>query len=190
MTHFTDRMPPIDPSNWTQEQKVAAEEVINGPRGALISPFVPMLRSPEFMTHAQRMGEYLRYRSALGLSLSEFVILLVAQLWAQPVEWAIHAPIAEKNGVSLNNIKDIAEGKLPQQMNAREKIAYEFSMELQRNRYVSDATWQTAITEFGEKGVIDLIGLNGYYAMLAMTMNAARTSVPMNADIPLQHTMY
>ena len=99
-----DRLPPIAPERWTPQQRELAEEIINGPRGALLSPFVPMLRSPELMAHSQRMGEYLRYRSAIGLRLSELAILVVARHWDQQVEWAIHAPIAQREGIAPETI--------------------------------------------------------------------------------------
>ena len=65
-----DRLPPIPPAEWSEAQRRYAEEIIDGPRGALVAPFVPLLRSPELMAHAQRMGEYLRFRSALSASAS------------------------------------------------------------------------------------------------------------------------
>ena len=89
-----NRLPPLKTDEWDDEQRALAEEIINGPRGSLLPPFEPLLRSPELMAHAQRMGEYLRYRSALGQRLSELAILMTARHWSQPVEWAIHAPIA------------------------------------------------------------------------------------------------
>lgn len=185
-----DRFPPIAPEKWSNEQRIAAQEVIDGPRKALVSPFVPMLRSPELMTHAQRMGEYLRYRSALGLRLSEWVILIVAQHWGQPVEWAIHCPIALNEGVSEKAIESLAQGRYPEDMSDDERLLYHFSTELLKERCVSDVTWQRAIQSFGEQGVMDLIGLNGYYSMLAMTMNACRTAVPNEVSLKLERTLY
>lgn len=177
----TDRLPTLPEIQWNQAQKTAAQEVIAGPRKGLIAPFIPLLRSPELMTHAQRMGEYLRYRSALNLRLSELVILINARLWNQAVEWAIHAPIAAKAGLSTATISAIEDGRLPTTLAEDEQIAYEFSIELHHNKAVSDKTWDKAITLFGEQGVVDLIGINGYYSFLAMTMNACRTAVPENS---------
>lgn len=173
-----DRLPPIPPEAWTDLQRQSAEEIINGPRGALLSPFIPLLRSPELLQHAGRMGEYLRYRSALGLRLSELAILIVARWWSQQVEWAIHAPIAAREGVSRGTIAAIAEGRRPDQMAEDEAVVHDLSTELLVNRGVSDATWARAIAAFGEHGAVDLIGLNGYYSLLAMVMNAARTPPP------------
>ncbi|MBL0422906.1 carboxymuconolactone decarboxylase family protein [Ramlibacter sp. AW1] len=180
-----DRLPPIPPAEWTESQRREADEVIRGPRGALLSPFVPLLRSPEFMGHAQRMGEYLRYRSALSLRLSELAILVTARQWSQQVEWAIHAPIAQREGVAPATIAAIAEGRQPDGLPEDEAVVVAFSTELHRNRSVSDATWARAVALFGEQGVVDLLGINGYYTLLSMVMNGARTEVPASAAAPL-----
>ena len=108
-----DRLGPIPASEWTPEQRAAAQAVIDGPRGALYGPFVPLLRSPELMGCAQRMGEYLRYRSAIGTRLSELAILVTARHWNQQVEWAIHAPIARDAGIAQTTIDAIAERRMP-----------------------------------------------------------------------------
>jgi len=182
---MTDRLPPIPPEQWTPEQREAAEAIIRGPRGALVSPFVPLLRSPELMGHAQRMGEYLRYRSAIGLRLSELAILVVARHWSQQVEWAIHAPIAQQQGLSAALIDDIAHGRRPAVMNDDEAAVHDFCSELLRTQTVGDANWAHAVECFGEQGAVDLLGIAGYYSLLAMVMNAARTAVPANSAHPL-----
>lgn len=179
-----DRLPPIDPSQWTAEQATEAQAIINGPRGALIAPFVPLLRSPELMGHAQRMGEYLRYRSALALRLSELAILVTARQWAQTVEWAIHAPIALQAGVAADTIDAIARGVCPADMPADEALVHDFSVELHQHRRVSDDTWQRALDLLGEKAAVDLVGINGYYTLLAMVMNVAQTPEPPGASAP------
>ena len=181
----TDRLPPIPPAAWTEEQRREAQAIINGPRGALVSPFVPLMRSPELMGHAQRMGEYLRYRSTLPLRLSELAILITARCWSQQVEWAIHAPIAERAGVAKATIAALEQGRHPRDLPEDEAVVFAFSTELHHNRGVSDATWADALRLFGEQGAVDLIGINGYYALLSMVMNAARTEVPASAARPL-----
>lgn len=179
-----DRLPAIPEAQWTSEQTACAEEIVKGPRGALISPFVPLLRSPELARHAQRMGEYLRYRSSLGQRLSELAILLTARVWSQPVEWAIHAPIAEREGVSASTVQAIARGRRPEGLAPDEQIVYDFHLELVMNRGVSDVTWALAVDAFGEQGTVDLLGSIGYYSLLAMVMNAARTEVPTSTAEP------
>lgn len=184
-THDTDRLPPIPESDWTPEQRRLAQPIIDGPRGALISPFVPLLRSPELMDHAQRMGEYLRYRSRIGLRLSELAICITARQWSQQVEWAIHAPIALREGIDPDTLDDIAHGRPPRALRPDEAVLHAFCTELHTRRSVSDATWARAIALWGEAGVIDLIGINGYYTFLSMVMNSARTTVPPSSAAPL-----
>jgi 4-carboxymuconolactone decarboxylase len=182
---MTERLRPIPPSDLSDAQRRAAQGVIDGPRGALYGPFVPLLRSPELLENAQRMGEYLRYRSAIGVRLSELAILVTARQWNQGVEWAIHAPIAAQVGVPPAVISAIAHRVRPEQMLVDEAVVHDFCIELHQDKGVSDATYADAVALFGEQGVVDLMGLNGYYTFLAMVMNTARTAVPVSSAAPL-----
>ncbi len=185
-TPNADRMPAIPEDALSPEQRAAAESFARSRGTPVFGPFVPLLRSPDLMLRASDMGLYLRYESALPLALSEFAILIVARLWSQQVEWHIHHPIALKAGVRPETAAAIAEGRRPEGMSADEAIVYAFSTELQGNRAVSDATYAATVARFGERGAIDLAGINGYYALLAMTMNVARTALPEGAPAPLR----
>ena len=180
-----DRMPPIPADKMTDAQKKAAAELIAGPRGKLSGPFVPLLRSPEFMSRLQKTGEYLRYESKLGPRLNEFVILTTARLWTQQYEWTAHESLALKAGVKQEIIDAVRAGCRPAGMDADQEIAYDFLMELHHNHSVSDETYARALSKFGEQGVIDLVGVTGYYTMLAMIMNVARTPLPPGEQPPL-----
>ncbi len=181
-----DRMPAIPLEKMNDHQKKYAEEIIKGPRGALYGPFVPLIRSPELMDRAQRMGEYLRFKSAIGNKLSELVILVVARQWTQQVEWYIHEPIAIKAGIKPEVVRAIAEGRRPTGMPEDEEIVYDFCSELHANKSISDATYNRALASFGEQGIMDMLGINGYYTFLAMIMNGTRTAVPDGKPAPLQ----
>jgi len=180
-----DRMPPIAADKMTDAQKKAAEEVVAGPRGSLVGPFVPLLRSPEFMSRLQKTGEYLRFNTKLGSSISEFIILVTARQWTQQFEWDTHYSLALKAGVKAETAAAVAEGRRPTGMSADEEIVYDFLAELRQNQSVSDATYSRAIKRFGEQGVIDMIGIAGYYSILAMIMNVARTPLPPGKTPPL-----
>jgi len=180
-----DRLPPLPESQWSAAQREVAEEMIKGPRGGVIAPFIPLLRSPELCTHAQRMGEYLRYRSAIGLRLSELAILVTARHWSQEVEWAIRAPIALREGVSEAIIHAIGLNQPPPFTQADEQLVYDFSVESLAEKHVSDETWAKAITLLGEHGAVDLMGIVGYYTLLSVVMNASRTPAPEGAKMPL-----
>ena len=177
-----DRLPPIPADKMTEAQKKAAEEFIAGRGTPVVGPFIPLLRSPEVMLRAKAMGDYLRFRSVLPPRLSEFAILITARQWTQQFEWGVHAPIAVKAGVSPEIVKAIAEGTRPTGMSEEESIVYDFCTELHHNKSVSDATYAKALAKFKEQGVIDLVGINGYYTFLSMVMNVARTPPPKDAE--------
>lgn len=174
-------MPPIPPDKMTAEQKKAAADILAGPRGHLVGPFIPLLRSPEFMNWLQRTGEYLRFNSALEPRLSELAVLITARHWSQQFEWYHHRTIAEKAGLKPAICDALAEGRRPAQMAEDEAAIYDFLDELIRTRTVSDPTWAQAARLFGEKGIIDMIGLHGYYSMLAMILNASHAPLPEGA---------
>jgi 4-carboxymuconolactone decarboxylase len=185
-TMAQDRMPPIAPEHYSDAQKKAAEEFAGGRGYEVRGPFVPLLRSPEVMLRAKAMGDHLRFKSTLAPRLSEMVILITAREWTQQYEWVAHHDIAIKAGLRPEIAAAIADARRPTGMAADEEAAYDMSIEIQRNKRVSDATWNRAVATFGERGVIDLLGINGYYTFLAMTMNAARTGLPAGVTEPLK----
>jgi 4-carboxymuconolactone decarboxylase len=176
-----DRMPEIPAGKMTPEQKKAADDFLAERKVPIFGPFVPLLRSPEVMLRARAMGDYLRYKSVLPAALNEFAILITARRWTQEYEWAVHQPIAVKAGLKAEITQAVAEGRRPQGMSSDEEIVYEFCTELHQNQSISDATYARALARFGEQGIIDLTGVNGYYTFLAMVLNTARTAAPRNA---------
>jgi 4-carboxymuconolactone decarboxylase len=175
-----DRMPAIPEAQMSPDQKRVMDEIAAGPRGRIGGPFIPLMRSPELMNRLQKVGEYLRFQNTVGLRNSEFAVLIVARHWSQPIEWAIHRPIAEKEGVLPATCDAIAEGRRPDNMTDDETLIYNVLEELRNNRSMSDPTYAQLLKRFGEQGVIDLVAHYGYYSLLAMTMNVARTAVPEN----------
>lgn len=175
-----DRMPAIPEAQMSPDQKRVMDEIAAGPRGRIGGPFIPLMRSPELMNRLQKVGEYLRFQNTVGLRNSEFAVLIVARHWSQPIEWAIHRPIAEKEGVLPATCDAIAEGRRPDNMTDDETLIYNVLEELSNNRSLSDPTYAQLLKRFGEQGVIDLVAHYGYYSLLAMTMNVARTAVPEN----------
>ena len=171
-------MPPIPDAAMTSEQRDAAADFERTRAGArLEGPFVPLLRSPELLRRVQRLGAYLRYRSAVPGRLREMVILITARHWCQQFEWNIHAADAADAGLSPAVIEAIAEGRRPGGMADDESALHDFCLELLHNKSVSDAAYAGALAHLGEAGVTDVVGLLGYYGLLAMVMNTARTAL-------------
>lgn len=173
-----DRMPPIPADKMTEVQKKVASELVAGPRGELVGPFIPLLRSPEFMNRLQKVGEYIRYQNTLGHKLTEFTILMTSRRWTQEFEWDSHYDLALKAGMEPEILAAIREGRRPVGMSPDEEAVYDFCSELAQNQSVTDATYARAVKSFGEQGVIDLTGTVGYYTALGMIMNVARTPLP------------
>ncbi|MFN0039072.1 MAG: carboxymuconolactone decarboxylase family protein [Burkholderiales bacterium] len=181
-----DRMPPLRAEQMTDAQKQAAAEISAGPRGSVFGPFVPLLRSPEFMTRLQKTGEYLRFNNSLGPRLGELVILITARRWSQQFEWSAHYPLALKAGLRAEVADAVADGRRPSDMREDEEAVYDFCDELARTQGVSDSTYARALSLIREQGVIDMIGTTGYYTTLAMIMNVARTPLPEGATPALK----
>jgi 4-carboxymuconolactone decarboxylase len=175
-----DRMPPIPADKMTEAQKKAAAE-FTAARGSLTGPWIVLLRSPDVLSRARALSDYLRFNSVLPPRLSEFVILITARHWTQQYEWNAHYSLALKGGLNQEIARAVAEGRRPEHMAEDEAAAYDFCMELHQNQSVSDATYARALKTFGEQGIVDMIGLNGYYTLIAMVLNTARTPLP--ADV-------
>jgi 4-carboxymuconolactone decarboxylase len=180
----------------TPEQRTAAEAIMSGPRASVPgssatgktpgSPFNPWLRSPELADRLQRVGEYIRFKSSIPPRLNEFAILVTARQWDSQYEWHAHHRLALQAGLNPAVAADLAEGKRPAGMREDETIVYNFCTELHRERKVRDATYKAALDNFGERGVMDLIAVSGYYVLVAMTLNVDRTPVPGDGKPPLR----
>ncbi|HEX2334306.1 MAG TPA: carboxymuconolactone decarboxylase family protein [Burkholderiales bacterium] len=173
-----DRMPPLDSATMTPAQREAAQALAAGPRGGVKGPFIPLLRSPQLMDRLQKVGEYLRFHSSLQPWISEFVVLVVSRQWTQQFEWFVHVTLALDAGVKPETIASLAESRRPHTMAADEEIAYDFCTELLRTKGVSELTYRRAVQEFGEQGVVDMLGLLGYFTTVSMVMNVAHTPPP------------
>jgi 4-carboxymuconolactone decarboxylase len=168
---MTDRLPHFDPSSATAEQKSVLDEILSGPRGNLNGPFLGWIHSPELAQHAQRLGAFCRYRTGLPLRLSELAILVTAVRWQAQAEWYIHHPIALEAGVAAADAEAIRQGRRPDFADADDALIHDFANELYDTKRVSDATYAAALERFGHQVVINLVGLLGYYALVAMTLN-------------------
>ena len=186
MTAPKDRLPPLAESAMNDAQKKAAAELIAGPRGGVKGPFIPLMRSPDLMDRIGRVGEYLRFKSALPQRLNEFTTCVVSRRWSQQFEWAIHYVAAEKAGVPRAVLDALAQGARPAGMQEDEALAYDFYAELDRGSGVSDATYARALALLGEQGVVELTSLIGYFTLMAMILNVARTPAAPGSVAPLE----
>ena len=147
-----ERLPTIPPSTYSAEQKQAAADFEATRKVPVFGPFEPLMYSPQVMSQARAMGDYLRYKSAIGTTLSELAILITAREWTQDYEWYVHYPIALKAGIKPAIADAIADGRRPDGMSDDEDIVYAFSTELHHTKRVSDRTYARAEARFGKQG--------------------------------------
>ncbi|SFL49824.1 carboxymuconolactone decarboxylase family protein [Geodermatophilus ruber] len=184
MTGGPDRLPLPPEEERSAAQRAAVAEISAGPRGGVIGPFAPLLRSPELMTRVQKVGEHLRFAGGLSRRLFEMAVLVVSRHWDQQFEWGHHHPLALAAGLDPAIADAIAENRRPARMDAGAAAVWDLLDELHRTRGVSDGTFDRALAELGDAGLVELVVTAGYYTTLAMVMNVARTPVPEGPLLP------
>jgi 4-carboxymuconolactone decarboxylase len=180
------RLPILTEDRLNEAQRTLLVAMRSGPRGKALDirgPFAVWLHAPEFGLLAQALGAHCRYSTALPPRLSEFAILCTARQWRAQFEWFAHAAIAEKAGVSRKTIADLHAGRSPKAAPADERAVYAFVQELYKTRRVSERTYQRVHALLGDAATVELTGLCGYYALVAMTLNVFRMLPP--ADVKL-----
>ena len=173
-----DRFQPLTYDKLTPEQKAMVEHLLAGERGGMNGPFNVTLRSPEMGDLAQQLGARLRFHSSLPNRLNEMAILMTARFWNAQYEWSAHKKNALTAGLNSSVIDAISDGKRPGSMQPDEEAVYNFADELLRTREVSDRVFNAAVDKFGERGVVDLTGVMGYYCFVSMMLNIDRYPLP------------
>jgi 4-carboxymuconolactone decarboxylase len=181
-----DRFAPLTWADMTPEQKAMTEHVLAGKRGSMNGPYNVLLRSPEMGDLAQKFGAYTRFDSSLPHKLNEFAILITARFWNSQYEWAAHHRYGLQAGLRPELIADLAAGTRPASMDTDEAAVYDFCHELLYTREVSDKSFAAANAKFGERGVVDLIGVMGYYNIVSMALNTDRYPLPEGAKPELE----
>jgi len=176
-----DRFKPLTYQEMTPAQKKMFENLISGERRGASGPFNVLLRSPEMGDLAQQFGASMRFHSSIPSKLNELAIIITARHWTSHYEWYAHRRAAQAAGLSQAVIDAIAEGKRPASMQPDEEVVYNFVTELLTTKQVSDKTFQATKDRFGERGVVDLIGVTGYYQLVSMLLNTDR--YPLSAGV-------
>jgi 4-carboxymuconolactone decarboxylase len=179
------RFAPLAPDQLTQEQKAWADAIAAPPRNAKYTnpPYRAYIRSPDLAPRLTNLTDYLRWNTSLPARLSEFAILITARQWTAQYEWFAHYPLAMKAGLDPEVANDIAHGVRPGKMKDDEAALYDLAMALYRDKKVSDGVYKAALDKFGERGIMDIIGILGYYDITSMTLitmqaGASNDSVP------------
>lgn len=181
-----DRFKPLTWDTMNAEQRTMTMNLLTGPRRGMGGPFNVLLRSPEMGDLAQKLGEYARFRPGVSAKIRELAIIVTARHWTAQYEWNAHRNAAAQAGVKEDIIQAIADRKRPTGMQPDEEAVYNFASELLETKQVSDATFKSAVDKFGEKGVVDIVGVMGYYQMVSMLLNVDRYPLPNGAQQELK----
>ena len=182
------RLPAFSLDDLSSEQQALVEAIRSGPRGRFHNegPFAVYLHAPGYGKLAQALGGYLRYHTSLPRRLKEFAILCTAQHWKAQYEWHAHAPMAANDGVNAKAIRDLKSGR-PAKSAAKDELAiYTFVKELYAKRRVSNAAYARVHKLIGDAGMVELVGILGYYALISMTLNVFRMPLPEGSPTPFR----
>ena len=182
-----NRFPALKWDTMTPEQKRMVEHILAGDRSTLGGPFNVLLRSPEMGDLAAQMGGVMRFHSSIPKKLNEMAIILTARHWTSEYEWYAHRRAAAEAGLAEAKIKAIAANRKPEGLDADEQLVYTFCTEMLRTHQLSDATFNATKAKFGERGIVDLIGVMGWYQMVSMSLNADRYPLPEGAKPELNN---
>lgn len=181
------RFPPLKPDQLSPAQKAWADTLAAPPRNGKIAnpPYRAYVRNPDLAARLTELAGYLRWHTSLPPRLSELAILITAREWTAQYEWYAHYPHALEGGLDPKVVAAIAEGKRPEGMRDDETALYDLATSLYRDRKVSDAVYQAALEKFGERGIMDIIGIIGFYGITSMTLITMQVGVPEGKVPPL-----
>ncbi|HEY8611847.1 MAG TPA: carboxymuconolactone decarboxylase family protein [Roseomonas sp.] len=162
----------------TPEEQAVCQEAISGIRGRVPAPMIAWLKNPELARRGQKLGELLRYQTTLEPRLSELAILVTARHWTAHYEWTVHKRDGLKASMDPAVVDAIAERRTPVLRDAAEQAVYDVSITLLATRRVPDALYRRAVEALGERGMVELVGILGYYALVAMTLNVFEIGLP------------
>jgi 4-carboxymuconolactone decarboxylase len=166
------------PEELDHEQRLVYDRIVSGRRGRIQGPLRAAIHNPRLADRWQALGELLRYETSLPPRLSELAILVTARACRSPFEWYAHRREAEQAGIEAPIIEAILRDAKPAGMSDDDALVHAFAVDLNRMRSVSDANYAAAMARFGERTVVELTALVGYYTMVAMSLNAHEIPLP------------
>src|ERR1700744_5051335 len=180
------RFAPLKADELSPSQKAGSDRIAAPPRNAKFGapPYRAYIRNPELAPKLSALAEYLRWNTNLPPRLSEFAILITARQWTAQYEWFAHYPLAVKAGLDPKILGDLSAGRRPANMRDDEAALYDLAPPLYHDKKVSDPVYKAAIDKFGERGVMDVIGIIGYYDLVSMTLITAQVSAPADSTAP------
>ena len=177
------RYQPLDETQLNPEQRRVWDACKAGPRGAVPPPVHVWLKSPGLADHAHQLGAHVRFGTDFTPKQTEIAILMTARYWTAQFEWAAHVRLALKAGLSQEQIDAIAERRPPRFSDADDQLVYDFCRDYYTDHRVSADTYERVVGRWGDKGIVDLAGLIGYYSFVSVTLNTFEVPTPPDANL-------
>jgi 4-carboxymuconolactone decarboxylase len=166
------------PETMDADQRRVYDKIVSGRRGRIQGPLRAALHNAELADRWQALGALLRYETTLSPRQSELAILVTGRACRSPFEWHAHRIEAEKAGIEAPVIEAILAQTAPAGLDDDDALIVQFALELNRMNSVTDATYAPALARLGERTLVELTALVGYYTMVAMTLNAHEIPLP------------
>ncbi len=179
------RLPALTEDNLDEPQRALLASMRAGPRGGRVKlggPFGVYMHAPQYGELTQQLGAFVRFKTSIPPRLSEFAILCIGRFWRAQYEWHAHAPIAETEGVKAATIRDIKAGRAPRTAAKDERAIWDFVEELHKRHRVSDRNYKRAHDVLGDRGMVELVGILGYYTTVSMVLNVFNVPLPEGAS--------
>ena len=172
------RLKLLSPGEMNENQKQTYDEAIAGKRGSAPAPMMAWLNSPEMARHATRLGEQLRFNTMFPPKLSEIAILVTARHWTAHYEWYAHKRLALQGGLKPEIIDAIRDRRAPEFDDPKGRMIYDVAKSLHEAHGLTKGLYDEAVKLLGERGLVEVIGLCGYYTLVSMTLNAFEFDLP------------
>ena len=172
------RLKLLSPGEMSAEQKQTYDEAVAGKRGSAPAPMMAWLGSPAMARHATRLGEELRFNTLFPAKLSEIAILVTARHFTAHYEWWAHKRLALKGGMDPRVIEAIRDRRTPVFDEPAGKTIYEVAKSLHEGHALSKTLYDEAVTVLTERGLVEVIGLCGYYTLVSLTLNTFEFGLP------------
>ena len=172
------RLKLLSPGEMSADQKQTYDEAIAGKRGKPPPPMMAWLNSPEMARHATRLGAFLRFDTIFPANLSEIAILVTARHWSSHYEWYAHKRLALNAGLDPGIIDAIRDRRTPQFDDPKAKLIYDVAKSLHEGHGVAKGLYHEAVKVLSERGMVEIIGLCGYYTLVSMTLNTFEFALP------------
>lgn len=181
------RFAPLKADELSPAQRAWADMIAAPPRNGKFAnpPYRAYIRNPDLAQRLSALSDYLRWNTSLSPRLSELAILITARQWTAQYEWFAHYPLALKGGLDSKVANDVSAGKRPENMRDDEAALYDLATALYRDKKVTDPVYKAALDQFGERGIMDIIGIIGYYDLVSMTLITMQAGAPNDSVPPL-----